>query len=489
MKIALLADLHYAPSCPGTRRRGDIAPILLRRAVRRLNRLVRPDVTLVLGDLLDDGTREDAPDRLARLRAILDKLECPYLAIPGNHDGDPERFYRVFERPGGIVDIAGARFLTFLDAEAPGHNATRAPRDLARFQAARADFPGLIVALQHVCLFPPGTADAPYNYTNAEAILAAMREAGPAVSVSGHYHRGTEDVRQGDLGFVCAPALCEPPFPFTVLTADARGHIATQRHALAIPASLGLVDAHLHSPLAYCSEDMDVPAAIGLARDFGLRGLAFAEHSGQLYFDRKTYWSKACLRTGMAAARPEHDRTGAYLELKRAYGGEGVRFGLEADVDYAGNLLLAPGDRARFDGIVGAVHGLPSPATEPAAQRDFLFLVERILAAGATVLAHPFRVFRRSDAPVPEALFLPTARLLRRYGAAAEINVHTNDPPVAFLRLCLELGVRFSLASDAHELSEVGDFAHHLALLEQAGLTGNPAEVIVDPARVPRRSA
>jgi histidinol phosphatase-like PHP family hydrolase/predicted phosphodiesterase len=483
MRLAILNDIHYGPPVEGSQRRCDIAPILLRRAVRRLNELEKPDLTLVLGDLLNDGTLPDATERLTLLKTILGKLQSPYLVIPGNHDGDVEAFYRVFERPKEIEEIGGVKFLSFLDEEQPEYCAKRSPQDIERFRIARSGFKGPIVSLQHTCLFPPERAHAPHNLTNAPAVIRAMKAAGVALSVSGHHHRGVEDLRDGALLFVNAPAFCEFPFIYTMITLDPQGKAETERRALAMPRLLKLIDTHLHTQMAYCSDNMDVETSIQLARDFGLAGLCITEHSGQLYFGREEYWSKACLRSGMSAATPANNRMGQYLAFKAAFGKENVRFGLEADCDYQGNLLIAGGDRAHFDHIVGALHGLPGAPDDPAkAHRvhdDFLFLVEKILQQGVVSLAHPFRVFRRSGLPLPEALFLPTAKLLKQYGVAAELNFHTHLPPVAFVRMCLDLGIKFTLASDAHDLSEIGDFAYHIDLLKQAGFDGDFGDVML----------
>ena len=227
--IALLADLHYGVRSAIPERRSDIADTLLERAVEQLNGCVRPDVTLVLGDLLEDGSAPGSPEHLSRLRAILDRLDAPYLAIPGNHDAEPELFYRVFTSPRNIEDIAGVRFLAFLDQQEPRHNASRSPTDITRFAAARRDYDGPLVALQHVCLFPPELSVAPFNYNNTPEIISGMREARVTLSISGHYHLGAETVTRDNITYVTAPTLCEAPFPFVVVTMSA-GHVSTKRH-------------------------------------------------------------------------------------------------------------------------------------------------------------------------------------------------------------------------------------------------------------------
>lgn len=282
------------------------------------------------------------------LKQMLDKLKSPYIVIPGNHDGDVDAFYRVFDRPKDIVDICGVRLLPFLDEEQPNFCAKRSQQDMDRLEMARSGFNGPIVSLQHTCFFPPDRAHAPHNLTNAPDVIRAMKANGVGLSVSGHYHQGIEDIREDNVLFVNAPAFCEAPFTYMIIELDPHGRGETQRRALSMPRHLQLVDTHLHTQMAYCSDDMNVETTIRLARDFGLAGICITEHSGQLYFSRKEYWSKMCLQEGMGAASPEYNRVAEYLALKEAFEQESVCFGLEADCDYHGNLLIAGSERARF---------------------------------------------------------------------------------------------------------------------------------------------
>lgn len=483
MTIVVIADLHYGEDAPGSKRRCSIADILLERAVRRLNRLVRPDVVLVLGDLVDAGEKPGAAERLRSLRIILDKLDCPYLAIPGNHDGDEEQFYRAFDRPKDVVDIAGVRFLPFVDKGEPRYWASRTEVDLNRMRAARAGYDGPLVSLQHVCLFPPGDQPVtPYNYTNAAEVIKVMKEVGVTLSVSGHHHLGGADTGDGSVTFVNAPGLCEAPFPFLEITLDG-DRVETRRHELALPADLRFFDNHMHTELAYCSENMTVAKTISIAREFGLAGITFTEHSGQLYFDRKPYWRNDWLDAGIEGADESHNRMPDYLALKHAYEDDFARFSLEADCDARGALVLKSDDVRYFQHLTGTIHALPGLTREtPPSQREidtFLYLVDAMGRKGIRILAHPMRIFRRLGWDAPDALFEPTAMLLKEHGVAAEINFHTNEPPVKFIRCCLRHGVKFSFGSDAHNLSEIGDFAYHVALLREAGVDGNLADVLV----------
>jgi len=108
-------------------------------------------------------------------------------------------------------------------------------------------------------------------------------------------------------------------------------------------------------------------------------------------------------------------------------------------------------------------------------------LTEGAVRSGIDVLAHPFRAFRRHGRPVPGNLFAPVVRLLREYRVAAEINFHTNEPPEAFVRMCLDAGVRLSLGTDAHALWETAEFYPHLELLRRCGVgVGDLADVLYD---------
>jgi len=230
--IAVISDLHFDQSgVPHPERRGDLADILFQRAVDRLNESIRPDVLLLPGDMVDQGGTSAARDCLKRLRSITDLIECPIIAIPGNHDGAPDVFYAIFDRPPLHLDVKGVRFVPFLDPEEPGWNARREPHDIARMANARVGFDGPIVAVQHVPLCPPGQSYRHFNYTNANDIIAAMRTHGYVLSVSGHYHPGMELVQAEGIGFVAAPALCERPFRFLEVTLG-NSEVSVCEHAL-----------------------------------------------------------------------------------------------------------------------------------------------------------------------------------------------------------------------------------------------------------------
>jgi histidinol phosphatase-like PHP family hydrolase len=481
-RIAVITDIHYATAEPvADARQRRWGAVLLRRTVERLNRYLKPDVTVVLGDLLDDPQAPDGRELLTALRGILERLDSPWLALPGNHDPHGT-FYEVFDRPGQL-DVCGVRLVAFDDPERPGFNACREDAEFRRMAEAAADHAGPLVALQHVPAGEP-RIDAPHGYTNSDQVLTAMRRYGYTLALSGHSHGGVDLRHLDGLATMVVPALCEAPFQFALLTIDG-DRITAELLQHQLPADLGLRDYHSHTQFAYCSEDVTMPLSAEFARLMNLHQLAFTEHSGQLYFERQTYWKAGFCERGLAETQGRAERMADYWQTVEPYRSEAVLAGLEVDADFTGRLVVEREDFDRADIIVGAVHWLrelqnPSPDLDRAAD-EFLAVTDRLCRGGIAALAHPFRVFRRSNVPVPEHLFDPTAALLARHGVAAEINFHANEPAPEFFAACLRADVRFSFGSDAHALYEVGEFHPHLDLLRSIGYDGDPADLLLPP--------
>ncbi|MBU1735830.1 MAG: metallophosphoesterase [Verrucomicrobia bacterium] len=485
MKLVILSDLHFAASDSLTDRHGQFADIFLIRLVRRINRFIQPDVTLVLGDILDNPTAPDAEERLRALRAILDKLKTPWIILPGNHDPAPDSFYRYMPDPRPWVEFQGVRFASFFDEDRPGFNGFRPPHEQARLAAARAGFDGQLVCLQHNSLHATGTLACPYNLTNAEVVLQDMQRQQVALSVSGHYHEGAMAV-DSPVPTLIVPALCSPSLPFVVVELFEGRPPVVSRHTLSLPAAYRLIDYHVHTSLAYCNENMDCAKTVALARLFGLHGLAFAEHTAHLYFRRQNLRHNRYWTVDFETMRPSEidDRADEYWRLVEPFRSNLVRAGLEADLMFVGHPFVRPSDWQKAEIRIGAVHQLPSLQLGNRAEQgkvadEYLALIQGLASSGIHILAHPFRVFRRGlRTEPPSRLFAPVCRLLKAYGIAAEINFHTNEPSPEFLAMCLREGVKLAFGSDAHNLCEVGDFQAALDLLAAAGIRGDPSEAL-----------
>ncbi len=475
LDLVIIADVHYVDQadhvCPIPTRNASLGSELIQRVRQRIQRTGLPDAIVLMGDLVDNGEAHGAEQDLTALKAELEDIGVPILVVPGNHDGDPECLLRLFDDRPGLHEINGYLLMTFADRYAPDDRAARSPEGVALIREAASVHPDSpLLIFQHNPIYPPVESTYPYNLTNAPEVMKIYAEHGVVLSVSGHLHGGSPLCYADSVGYVTSPALCESPFRF--LHVRVRGHeVSVREESLKMPKTPPLVDGHVHTEYAYCASTVTAAGAIERAEKFGLSGITFTEHAGQLYVSREDYWNGRFLnepellrqsRTG------ERDRMRAYRAEMQALRSSFVRIGLEVECDRNGELALLDEDREGWDLLIGAVHFLPEPF-EGDIERGFMVLTEKLLQQNVAVLAHPFRFFRRQGLDIPRHLFRRMAQLLAKYGVAAEINFHTNEPDPDFFRCCIEEGVPIALGSDSHALYEVGEFVPNLDVLRQAG--------------------
>ena len=236
-RIVILSDLHFALQknllCPG--RHGEYADRLLQSVVTRCNQVLKPDVVVVAGDLINFPDDENASELLLKLKHLLDQLTMPYLVIPGNHDPEPERFYRHFPMQKDITNIGDLRFVSFCDEEMPGYNARRSIADFEKMRAAARDWNGKRIALQHVPVgYPDEHYKCFYNYTNAPEVMRSLEECQYDLCISGHEHAGLPVKKSGCTTFVTAPGICETPFRYLVLDFADQGEIAIREETVSL---------------------------------------------------------------------------------------------------------------------------------------------------------------------------------------------------------------------------------------------------------------
>lgn len=238
MRIAIIADIHFRQdgemTC-GTRHRA-LGAILLGQAISRLNRVLKPDLSILLGDLIDEGNGSQAMEDLQQIQEQTKACQSPLVILPGNHDGDPERFYQVFPRPPEILELGKVRFINNIDSERPGYNAFRSSEGLELLRKARQGWDGRLVSLQHVPILPPGKSPCPYHYENIEEILREFQAQGVTLSIGAHYHPGVAPISLDGTTYLAAPALCEEPFQLLLIELSENG-IDSQLHALQQPAN------------------------------------------------------------------------------------------------------------------------------------------------------------------------------------------------------------------------------------------------------------
>jgi 3',5'-cyclic AMP phosphodiesterase CpdA len=235
LKIAVFTDAHVnlAAEGPENNRYYHLAEGLIGQLVDDLNQSIRPDAVVCAGDLLDRGGEPEALNQYRQVRGILDRLDSPFIAIPGNHDG-PD-YNKVFGSGTAFIhDIMNVRFALFRDPERAGYNATREEESML-FMEKAAGHEGPLVSLQHVPLFPEGTTDCPYNYTNSGQIITALQTGRYCLALSGHYHEGFDYQNGKTVRYHATAALCEPPFCFDVITFSDSGIVSIQQHNLSGP--------------------------------------------------------------------------------------------------------------------------------------------------------------------------------------------------------------------------------------------------------------
>jgi Icc protein len=179
--ILQLSDLHVG--APAGDPDGDLA-----RAVAHVGTLgLRPDAVLVSGDLTEHG---DAAE-YARVRELLEPLEAPVVALPGNHDRARELREAFPERA-----HEGVIRLVTLDSSRPGRDdGALGEEQLARLDAdlAAGDDRPVLVALHH----PPLATGMPFlddiglDPGDADRLGAITARHRVARVVAGHVHMVT----------------------------------------------------------------------------------------------------------------------------------------------------------------------------------------------------------------------------------------------------------------------------------------------------------
>jgi 3',5'-cyclic AMP phosphodiesterase CpdA len=202
MKLVQLSDPHVRESGVLAYERVETAAYL-ERAVNALNQLVpRPDVVVVSGDLTDFGT----PAEMRTARQLLDRLACPYVVLPGNHD-DPAVMLAEFADyglPGEVsldlglcwrFDLSGVQVVG-LDSTVPGEahgNLGEARLDwLDSTLSASAAVPTLI--FMHHPPFATGIAHMDrQNLRDGDQLYAVLQRHSHVSHVAcGHVHRAIE---------------------------------------------------------------------------------------------------------------------------------------------------------------------------------------------------------------------------------------------------------------------------------------------------------
>lgn len=223
MRIVQISDLHLRCALPGASSiEGRLSRAMLDKLGEAVESLRRdpPDLLAVTGDILDfpfgawddPGTRRKGRADLEAVRDRLELVQCPTIALAGNHEPIP-LVREVFGPLEADQVIAGRRVIAFEDEEGEGHRPRRAGRERERFESALRDKGSPPqVHLQHFLVWPEKNEGYPHTYPDGGAMREAICASGVARAVlSGHYHPGGLPTRIGGVLFAVAPAFCEAP--------------------------------------------------------------------------------------------------------------------------------------------------------------------------------------------------------------------------------------------------------------------------------------
>lgn len=483
--LLALSDLHYTGLARQTLQpamtRGELARVLLKKVFLRLEHLsIKPDLVVVLGDLVADGKDREADHDLIALYSELTRTGIPFLVVPGNHDRGSERFNDLFDVSPGLHTYGDYGFIVFDDTYEESHTTTRTEQALKLTERIAKENPNLpLIALQHAPIYPPIKSLYPYRPTNVAEIMESFQKSGIVLSLSGHYHKGQSLRINEDVYYHTVPSLVEEPYSFSLIKLEGK-KVEVQEHSLKLSFP-NIIDMHCHTEHAYCATTIDTAAALSLSKTLGVTMQCVSEHAFQLYFEKKYAMSGKWQREPQEVQRvwetPSRYRMDHYRRFAEKLRSPYTKIGLEVDLYDNGKLLLAPDDAEEdvWDFLIGAIHFIhdfiPGKTTQSEAEKLFLRDVEHLIRLPIKVLAHPFRFFSWSKLETPKHLYPVVAEMLADAGVAAEVNFHAYQSDADFIRTCIEKNVKIALASDAHAIQEVGEFIPHINVLKQAGVT------------------
>lgn len=279
-RLAVVADPHVTPTERGTWKVYHRTETRFRAAIETVNEL-RPDATVLLGDLTKDG----APEEYEVVDEVLDGLVSPAVAVPGNHDV-PKRWDDYDAPPASVfaerygrgrypfrVGVGGVDLVYLDSATGEGglhdsHEGLVSQAQLDWLDRTLTDTRPSIVALHHNLLharthtgqFPDADF---YQLRNADALHTVLDRHDVPLVLSGHLHWPAA-AKRGGVREVLAPATCS--FPQAVLVADV-GPEGTTVRLVPVAAGEALAEAFIH------------------ARAGSAHGQGIAEHAERGYFD------------------------------------------------------------------------------------------------------------------------------------------------------------------------------------------------------------
>ncbi len=186
--IAAIGDSHITDAASAS---------LLNVAVSSINANREVDLSIVLGDMANDGTL----NQLTLAKMALDRLEKPYYVLPGNHDLEPgvgkpyANFNAVFNWKNWDHESHGWLLLGIDSNEGDGIDVSILPDQIEWLQSKLGGAGQRPIALFTHHPFNPNSAQ--YRVVNADEVLGIFAGHDLRLVAAGHYHGNQVEERDG----------------------------------------------------------------------------------------------------------------------------------------------------------------------------------------------------------------------------------------------------------------------------------------------------
>lgn len=244
-RIAVLADLHLSVTDSGSWRVSHRTTDRLETTVAMLNRQSDLDGVLFLGDLVQSGR----PAEYEAFDAVIDDLQVPWFAIPGNHDlidwGDGDALtlpefvdryapnaYPVHHRFGDVDILALNSNSSTPEQVADTYRGRLSDETLSWLDRKLATLSDPIVAVHHNLpasreQLMDALSELPVDggspaFENADTLVDVLQPHDPALVLTGHVHIPTVRDNRGVREF-SLPSLGPYPNAYTVLEVGPAG--------------------------------------------------------------------------------------------------------------------------------------------------------------------------------------------------------------------------------------------------------------------------
>ena len=225
---------------------------------------------------------------------------------------------------------------------------------------------------------------------------------------------------------------------------------------------LPFIDLHMHTN--YTDGQNSLADMVFAANQKGLDTIAITEH-----------------------VRANSDWVNRYVEdickiRKNSY--SNVILGFETKIiDMNGNLDIPKKALNFAEIIVCSLHRIPGihpmedeliiSGSNPAITTDVYIRALKALCRNSYVdiIGHPFDLLYKHKVPLPDKESMhDLARYISMHGKAVEINTRYMVPPKEFIEICKMHDIKFSIGSDAHDSSRVGDVNWAYEIMNSAHL-------------------